>query len=1128
MSDRVRSFAPLSLLGLAACGGGGGEDGGGQPIARSVATVKKGLLQNALVVVDRNDNGRHDAGEASTRTDSRGRFDIANPDGAPILVLTDAQTIDSASGRALPGLRLGGSATATTITPFTDMSGVDTSALATALGLPGVNLLNYDVGQLGVEKVSQQMVGTLRVLAGVMDGAGRSGSDTELFGQAFDALTAVVRDQLAQGHTFAFGDEAILTAVITQLGLNGTLTPAQRTGLIQQLQELNSVIDNVSALGSDTAKGAFSTATRLADTYGQSIDAGNGADVNAIAKNLPPLITPGSPLVVKEADLAEGTQTVGSVQISDDAPGVTVELTGANANLFTITATGTISVRAGAQIDFASDTDLPVTVRVTDAQGAVTTRTVQIARQPNETPTLSIAPQGGTFSVDETSIPNGDRDVGTITATDPDGHALNLSLTGTDAALFEIDGTTLRLTADAVIDGTRPLSVTVTASDAVGAKAQQTLSVAVDQNRAPTLTIDAGGGASVDETLRIDGDRLAATITATDPEGEAVALSLSGTDAGLFEIGADNKIVLRADAVVDFDTKPKLSVTVTATDGSGHATSQELEIAVNEVAQSDLEGLADTSIQGNRSYGSTLTIVNGLSDPDNGADPKNFASVEYQWYLRATGSEKFTAVEGATAINFDTTQDMLNKFVAAVITTEDQGGQVDRTIVFFGTVLPPPEQREAPLKITLNAQVDQARIDLRADLDQMESGLSAFTKSISALLDEFSGVLANDAILGAANPTLTAEGDLAINLAAQGAGVTHKIEVDFDNLAIQTFEQLETVVNQIDFSDPATLSVAGQINSMSFTSETGTFALSYANPAGGSAQSITISYAPLDANGNPTGADGDVQQINLTGTFANGLEPILKSLSAANAVADLNAPKSSDFADAAAFQAAQAAYQTAYQDAIASALTALLGGGGETAVAGLEGIEVSTRSGGTLKTQFALDLFRADGTGLTATLGEYQLTIDGTLPSGPADLIPLFQPTGGIFATINALLAGDGGLTLADFNALVEGSGGNAGLKAAGFEDIDTITLKRNDGTGTYKEVLKVDVDLAELAAVWDDFDVDKEITEQFAATADRGVLSVAHDVDGVYLVLGEGLEMDDLQTTLTWLLPQTDAAVAS
>ena len=142
----------------------------------------------------------------------------------------------------------------------------------------------------------------------------------------------------------------------------------------------------------------------------------------------------------------------------------------------------------------------------------------------------------------------------------------DLSLSGADAALFEIDGTELYLKAGASLDfETNPvLDVTVEVADAALAPdPNDTAALAInvsDVNEPPTVAL-----ANTTPTVPVDTFTTApikvADIVVTDDAVGTNVLSLNGADAALFEIDG-TELYLRAGTGLDFETNPVLDVTV--------------------------------------------------------------------------------------------------------------------------------------------------------------------------------------------------------------------------------------------------------------------------------------------------------------------------------------------------------------------------------------------------------------------------------------------------------------------------------------------------------------------------------------------------------------------------------------
>ena len=134
--------------------------------------------------------------------------------------------------------------------------------------------------------------------------------------------------------------------------------------------------------------------------------------------------------------------------------------------------------------------------------------------------------------------------------------------------------------------------VTLKATDSSGGESGEltVLVTVTDLNEEPMFTSPSGMAADHSEggtVIDADPDTAdvqAATYTATDPEGGDVTLSLSGDDAGMFELAADTDDTADASRVLSFSGKPDFEmpgdangdniyeVTVVASDGVNTAT----------------------------------------------------------------------------------------------------------------------------------------------------------------------------------------------------------------------------------------------------------------------------------------------------------------------------------------------------------------------------------------------------------------------------------------------------------------------------------------------------------------------------------------------------------------------------
>ncbi|MCE2485319.1 MAG: S8 family serine peptidase [Desulfurellaceae bacterium] len=179
-----------------------------------------------------------------------------------------------------------------------------------------------------------------------------------------------------------------------------------------------------------------------------------------------------------------------------------------------------------------------------------------------------------------------------VVATDPTNETLTYTLSGTDAGSFAINDSTGQLT---VASGTaldyegtkKSYAVIVTATDPVTTDDptadSDSINVTItvkDVDESPTLT----GEDSVEYAE--NGLLPVATYTATDPEGESVTWSLTGTDSGDFAI---------SNGILSFDSPPNYEsptdadgnnvyeVTVRASDGTSSPATLDVTVTVTPV-----------------------------------------------------------------------------------------------------------------------------------------------------------------------------------------------------------------------------------------------------------------------------------------------------------------------------------------------------------------------------------------------------------------------------------------------------------------------------------------------------------------------------------------------------------------
>ncbi|BAZ37481.1 putative outer membrane adhesin [Calothrix sp. NIES-4101] len=207
---------------------------------------------------------------------------------------------------------------------------------------------------------------------------------------------------------------------------------------------------------------------------------------------------------------------------------------------------------------------------------------------PNTAPTaVNFTPP--TTALDENTNTANRIKVADITITDDGQGTNNLSLTGTDAGVFELDGTTLYLKAGTVLDyesGKTSYSVAVNVDDpTVGTTPDlsKTFTLQVNdlvENTAPTDL--ALSSTTVNE--RVEANTSVGTFSTTDAEGGNFTYELvsgdGSTDNTSFTIDGNQ---LKINASPNFEAQSSYSIRVKTTDAGGLSYEEALTITVNDV-----------------------------------------------------------------------------------------------------------------------------------------------------------------------------------------------------------------------------------------------------------------------------------------------------------------------------------------------------------------------------------------------------------------------------------------------------------------------------------------------------------------------------------------------------------------
>jgi len=236
---------------------------------------------------------------------------------------------------------------------------------------------------------------------------------------------------------------------------------------------------------------------------------------------------------------------------------------GSDVSLFAInSATGVVT--AAAAIANSDAGDYTLVIGFTDNKGGADTATVTATIVDNIPPVVSNSDFTATLSEDAST----GAAVFSITGTDDDGEdsAITFAISGNDK--FEVDPTTGAVTLKSALDYETEPSETfnIFAIDEEGTRSEaEVVTVTVtDANDAPAIT-SGTTGADLNETA-LKGAAVY-TTEATDPDGDTLTYSLSGTDAASFAISSAGAVTLNGS--LDYETKATYEFNVVATDADG-------------------------------------------------------------------------------------------------------------------------------------------------------------------------------------------------------------------------------------------------------------------------------------------------------------------------------------------------------------------------------------------------------------------------------------------------------------------------------------------------------------------------------------------------------------------------------
>lgn len=287
------------------------------------------------------------------------------------------------------------------------------------------------------------------------------------------------------------------------------------------------------------------------------------------------------------AENINDAHVIGTVTATDaDKDALTFSISANSDNLFEIANSGAISLATGKTLSFATKSSHALEITVSDGTASAKanfTITVTQVVPNNETPVIGAQSFEVAENIDDTFL------IGTMQASDAENDPLAFAIVTNDNDLFEITASgELSLADGKSLDFATAEEHTLTVGVSDGnTQAQATITVTVTQvvaNGAPTM-----GDQSFEAAETIADDVVIGTVTASDPENDALTFAITTNDNDLFEITEAGELSLADGMNLDEETADQHTITVSVDDGNGNVVEAEITITVLDRYESKAE-----------------------------------------------------------------------------------------------------------------------------------------------------------------------------------------------------------------------------------------------------------------------------------------------------------------------------------------------------------------------------------------------------------------------------------------------------------------------------------------------------------------------------------------------------------
>ncbi len=666
----------------------------------------------------------------------------------------------------------------------------------------------------------------------------------------------------------------------------------------------------VASSGQLTTKSGVSYDLEAKASYSVTVtatDPDSAADTIAVTVNLTdandaPVFSEGAIATRSVAENSGANVNVGAAVSATDQDGdtLTYTLTGTDAESFEINAsTGQLTTKSGVSYDLETKASYSVTVTATDPDSAADTIAVTInLTDANDAPTFTEG-ESATRSLAENTAAG--QNVGAaVSATDQDGNTLTYTLSGTDADSFEVVASSGQLTTKSGVsydlETKASYAVTVTATDPDSAA--DTIAVTInltDANDAPTFTEGDSATRSVPENSGANVN-VGLPLAATDQDGNTLTYTLTGDDAGSFEIVASSgQLTTKSGVSYDLETKASYTVTVGVSDGTA-ADSIAVTINLTDVNDAPTFSEADSTMRSlPENSGANVNVGAAVSATDQdgdtltytltGTDAESFeinastgqlttkSGVSYDLETKASYMVTVGVSDGTAA---DTIAVTINVTDANDAPTFTEGDSATRSLaensganVNVGLPLTATDQDNDTLTYTLSGD-DASSFEIDGSNGQLKtkSGVSydLETKASYSVTVEVSDGTAADSIVVAINLTdvndapVFTEGDAVNRSVPENSGVN----VNVGAAVSATDQDNDTLTYTLGGTDAGSFEIvasSGQLTTksgVSYDLETkASYMVTVGVSDGTAADTIAVTINLTDANDAPTFSEGE-------------------------------------------------------------------------------------------------------------------------------------------------------------------------------------------------------------------------------------------------------------------------------